>query len=737
MPLYAGVVIEDAPLSTVYHYAVPLPLRSRVEVGVRVGVPFGRRRTHGFVVETANTAPIEESRIKPLREVTGDGALATPEIVSLAKWIAEYYHCGWGEVLAAAVPVAVRKGIREKTLLHVELAVPPEAAREAIQARSRRAPKQAAALEALLAVERPIGFADIEQRTGASRVAVKALERDGLVTVSALPVHHELGRVAEPVGELTLTPGQAAALDAIAETVEAHDFAVHLLHGATASGKTEVYLRALEATLRQGRTAIVLVPEISLTPQTVERFRDRVGEVAVLHSRMAAGARAEEWRRLRSGEVRVAIGARSAIFSPLPDLGLIVVDEEHERTFKQDSAPRYHARDVAVVRARACGATVVLGSATPSLESYRNAREGRYRLLELPERVGDGTPPSVEIVDMRAEWDDLKRQTLVSRKLDAAITDRLRRGEQIILFLNRRGFHTWVHCLHCTEVLRCPRCDISLTFHQRDNALACHYCEYTTPVPAVCPDCGAARLRFAGSGTERVEETVGELYPDARLLRMDADTMTGRDAHADALGAFARGEYDILLGTQMVTKGHDFPNVTLIGVLFADGSINLPDFRAAEHTFQLVMQVIGRAGRGARPGLGIVQAFDPSHYAVTLAAQQDYPAFVARELADRQGLGYPPFGRLARVLVRGPDRDKVEALAAEAAEALRAVSDPMSVLGPAPCPIERIQRLWRHHLLLKTPDAGARARALRRAADTLVDRGKTKLVIDIDPVSLL
>jgi primosomal protein N' (replication factor Y) len=452
---------------------------------------------------------------------------------------------------------------------------------------------------------------------------------------------------------------------------------------------------------------------------------------------MASGARAEEWRRLRSGEVRVAVGARSAVFSPLPDLGLVVVDEEHERSFKQDSAPRYHARDVAVVRGRLESATVLLGSATPSLESYRNAKEGRYQLLELPERVAGGHLPQTEVVDMRAEWADVKQQTLVSRRLAKEMHGRLHRGEQIILFLNRRGFNTWIHCLHCTEVLRCPACDISLTYHQGPKILRCHYCEYEDRVPETCPACGARKLRFAGTGTERVEETVARLFPEARMLRMDADTMTGRDAHAEALSAFARGEYDILLGTQMVAKGHDFPNVTLIGVLFADGSINLPDFRAAENTFQLVMQVVGRAGRGAREGTGIIQAYDPAHYAVQFAAKQDYGGFAARELADRRAHRYPPFGRMARVLVRGPDRDKAAALAQQIADALGAAAPPRAVLGPAPCAIARIQANWRFHALVKAESAGAVARILHAAQDLLKDQGKTRVVVDVDPVSLL
>lgn len=739
MPLYAGVVVE-APLTKVFHYKVPPALRETLRPGSRVVVPFGRTRTQGFCVEVSDTCPVDPDRIK-LRELESagpEGDIVLPEILSLTRWIASYYHTGWGTVLAAAVPAAVRKGSGGRMRLFATLLLSPEQAGEEARRLGGKARRQAAVLELL--AELPVGEAvssvDIQQATGADSGVLRRLEACGF-----LALHPEYVPPSRTGADLAteavhLTAEQAHAFACIGQSLGDRVFAPYLLYGITGSGKTEVYLRALEKTLAQGRGVLVLVPEISLTPQTVARFRHRAGDVAVLHSHMADGERAEEWRRLRRGDVRVAVGARSAVFAPLPDLGLIIVDEEHEQTFKQENAPRYHARDVAVMRAREAGAVVVLGSATPSLESWRNAKRGRYTLLTLTTRPGGARPAQAQVVDLKQEWADVKRQTVFSRTLEKAVHECLRRGEQAILFLNRRGFHTCVSCLACGEPLRCESCDISLTLHRKENRLRCHYCDYASTIPTRCPACGHMGLRSTGTGTERVEDLVATLFPEARLLRMDSDTMTGRDAHATALAGFARGDYDLLLGTQMVTKGFDFPNVTLVGVLSADSALNLPDFRASERTFQLITQVVGRAGRADKPGHAVIQAYQPEHPAVQCALRQDFEAFAAGELPDRKSTGYPPYGRLARIIGRGAVEKKVREAMTVCAVALRKVApSPLAVLGPTPCPLPRLQEEFRYHILLKARTPKEIHAML--AGVELKQTGGVRLAVDVDPLSIL
>jgi primosomal protein N' (replication factor Y) len=734
----------DAPLNTVYHYRIPPEFSGLVEPGVHVKVPFGPRKINGYVVEVADVCPIEEKRVKDIAQVGEPEERVTPDLLALTEWIAVYYRCGWGEALAAATPSSVRKGVKEKTVLHLSLTAEVEEARAALEFFKKKAKKQAAALEFLLLKATASGlaesfpFAEVETATGASRTAVRALEEKGLVALSPVPLHRELASLAEKSKKIVLTGEQHDAVERICAALSAGKFSPFLLFGVTGSGKTEVYLQALEHALSLNKSALVLVPEISLTPQTVERFRIRAGEVAVLHSHMTDGERAEEWRRLRRGETRVAVGARSAIFAPLDNLGLIIVDEEHERTFKQDNTPRYNARDVALVRARECGAAVVLGSATPSLESWHNAITEKYTLLSLPNRVGGAKPPKTVVVDMKTEWAEVKQMSVFSRELQRSLTLCLAKKEQAIIFLNRRGFHTYVHCASCGEVLGCADCDISLTWHKASEDLRCHYCGLRKPMPKACPSCGATALRQTGTGTERAEDIFRKLFPDARVLRMDSDTMTGRDAHARALSAFARGEYDVLLGTQMIAKGFDFPNVTLVGVLSADGAINLPDFRSAERTFQLITQVVGRAGRADKPGRAVVQAFQPEHYAVQSALAQDFPAFAEKELAERESLGYPPFGRLARIIAKGASPVKIKTLLAQAAEKLKGASRrPLAVLGPVPCPVEKIQKDYRFHILIKARSHREIETMLSACGNELSSGKGVQVAIDIDPLSLL
>ena len=740
MSKYAAVAVE-APLTQIYHYAIPEHLRGRVLPGSRVVAPFGPRRIRGFCVEVSEDCPIDPKRCKDIIEAGPEGEIVLPELLRLTHWAAGYYHTGWGMMLAASVPSAVRKGAQTATALYAALAKSPEEITLELAFIGKKAARQGAVLEYMLArAKEGIGnpaAALIIAQTGTDHSVLRALEKKGLLRITQEIVTPEHAVLPQQFRKIILNPEQETALAGLRSALDSRDFAAFLLYGITGSGKTEVYLRAMTHALAQGRTILVLVPEISLTPQTVGRFEHVAGEVMTLHSNMGDGERAEAWRKLRRGEVKVAVGARSAVFSPLPDLGLIIVDEEHEHTFKQENDPRYHGRDLAVMRAMHEKAVIVLGSATPSLESWHNAQEGKYRLLSLTTRPGGARPPQTKVVDMRAECADRKKMVLFSRTLEKELANCLHHGRQAILFLNRRGFNTFISCLSCGEPVKCPHCDVALTFHKRQNILRCHYCDYYISPPEECPNCAVRNLRFSGSGTERVEQILGELIPQARLLRMDSDTMTGRDAHALALSAFARGEYDILLGTQMVTKGFDFPNVTLVGVLSADSAINLPDFRSAERTFQLVTQVVGRAGRGENPGVAVIQAFQPEHYAIEFAIAQDFAGFAHKELLTRKPLRYPPFGRVARIVARGEDEQAVKNELAEIAQGLKgAAPRPLMIVGPGPCPLARLQNEYRFHLLIKARTHHEISRMLAAVDERLGKLRKgVRVVVDIDPVS--
>jgi primosomal protein N' (replication factor Y) len=576
------------------------------------------------------------------------------------------------------------------------------------------------------------------------RGVVRSLLRRGLVAIEA---REELRRPAvpeeeaEPPAVVRLTPGQEAALAPIEESLERGGFAPFLLHGVTGSGKTEIYLRAIETALRRGRRALYLVPEIGLTPLLARRMRGRFGDtLALLHSRLSEGERFDEWRRVRDGRARVVLGPRSALFAPLADLGLVVVDEEHDPSYKQDEYPRYNGRDLAVVRARMAGVPVVLGSATPSLESHVQAQRGKYRLLRLPDRIGAAGLPAIERVDMRSEFAATGRESILSRRLLQALRERLERGEQSLVLLNRRGFSTFVLCRACGETVECRRCSIALTLHLRERRLRCHYCDDRRPVPESCPACASPHLHFGGTGTERLEETLRGALPGARIERLDRDTARGRGSVEECLLRVERGEVDVLLGTQMIAKGHDFPNVTLVGVVGADALLGLPDFRAGERTFQLLSQVAGRSGRGARGGEVILQAFDPDHHAIRAAAAHDYEGFAAREAAFRKAARYPPFCALAVLLVKDREFDRAMASAGVVASVLRAGAPKgIQVLGPAAAPLERLRGEYRVQILLKADGRTLLKETLAAMLETL-DRRKERLerlVIDVDPVSTL
>ena len=544
-------------------------------------------------------------------------------------------------------------------------------------------------------------------------------------------------------GSIRLNEDQRAALEEIRKGIAGGRFAPYLLHGVTGSGKTEVYLQAIREAVKGGGV-IFLVPEIALTPQLLSRCRESFPdrEIAVLHSGISSRARFDQWRKIRRGEIRIVAGARSALFAPVQDLRLIVVDEEHDGSYKQDDRMRYNARDLALVKAKLHGAAVVLGSATPSLQSYLNSAGRRYRRLCLPRRVEDRPLPAVEIVDMRAESDEGGSVPILSRMLRQAVTDTLRAGKQALLFLNRRGFHTFLSCLDCGHVLRCLNCAVSLTHHAREGVLVCHYCDMRVPVPLQCPACGGGRIHSYGVGTEKLEETVKRMFPRARVARMDSDTTAAKGAHGRILRAFDRREIDILVGTQMITKGHDFPDITLVGVISADTALNIPDFRAAEKTFQILTQVSGRGGRGGDPGMVIIQTLNPDHYALLRAREHDYEGFFQDEIPLRRSLSYPPVARIVNLHVSSLDRDRGRESVGEMkkmAEALAgAGSGPgkIEVIGPAESPVARIRGRYRWQLLLK----GGDSRTLHEAARAILARrwpGGLDVKADVDPLNFM
>ncbi len=580
--------------------------------------------------------------------------------------------------------------------------------------------------------------------SGATREALRGLERRGRVVVRSIesprrPAALELRVEAAP--SFTPTPDQRAALDVVSGLLDRRRFGACLIRGVTGSGKTEVYLRSIESVISGGGRALYLVPEIGLTPLLARRLRSRFGEVlALLHSGLTEGERFDEWRRIRDGRVRVVLGARSAVFAPLQDTRLIVVDEEHDASYKQDEYPRYNGRDLALLRAKMTDAVVVLGSATPSMESYRHALRERYRLVTLPSRIGQAGMPAVERVDMREEFRALGRESVLSRRLLSALEKRVAGGEQSLVLLNRRGFSTFVLCRSCGEAVGCRRCSITMTLHLREQRLRCHYCDDRRRVPASCPVCGSGELHFGGTGTERLEEVLRARFPAARIARMDRDSMSGRGAMERLLTRVERGEIDILLGTQMIAKGHDFPRVTLVGVLAADAHLGLPDFRAGERTFQLLAQVAGRSGRRDRPGEVIVQAYYADHHAIRCAARHDFEGFAKKELAYRRVMNYPPYSAMTLILVR----DRRFARAREGADSVagllrRLAPGTLQVMGPAPAPLERLRGEYRVQVIVRAASRRAMQDALQSLMAEMEHRSirSENLTIDVDPLSTL
>lgn len=743
-------VALPVPLYGTYRYRVDAQHSERVEPGSRVVVPMRGRRMIGVVTEV--DPPLEPGRkYQSVLDAPDEQPSLTAPLMATCDWIARYYAAPPGLVLRAALPALLTGPAKPSPV--------PKSRRIAVIGNPlvtlverdvvfKRSPRQRAAFELLESLGGRVPVEHLEHQLGVSPAVIASLVKRGFFVIEREATMRD-AFARRPRGPRSTLEPTTAQKEAIRTLTSAQPGEVFLLHGVTGSGKTLVYIEVLrQLVLEQQKSAIVLVPEIALTPQTVDRFRAAFGDhVAVLHSALSDGERLDAWRAIRSGERRIVVGARSATFAPVANLGAVIVDEEHEASYKQGETPRYHARDVAVVRAKAEGGIVILGSATPSIESWSNAQRGSYRLISLPDRVGGGALPKVNVVDMRsrAPVPDAFRRVF-SEPLERGLRQTLSRKEQAILLLNRRGFAAFIQCAACGDVIACPNCSISLTVHRTPERLTCHYCGHAKPIPVSCAKCNGPTVRERGLGTQQVERLLMDHMPDARVARMDVDTTSQRWAHADILDRVARKEVDILLGTQMIAKGLDFPNVTCVGVIDADVGMSLPDFRSGERAFQLMAQVAGRAGRGPKGGTVFIQTRLPTHHAVRSAVEHDYKSFVSKELLDREFPPYPPTVRLANVVFSGTDQAETVAAAERGAEFLKSLIakkgvEGVHVIGPAPCAIERIKSRWRWHVLLRARKTAEMSRVLQYFATHFSPEGKAaadlRLVIDRDPVSLL
>lgn len=709
-----------------FSYRVPPELRDTIVPGSRVLVPFGSRKVMGTVIAFSEQG--DRQGLKTVIEAAGSPL--PPGLLRLARWMSDYYLHPLGMAIETMVPKAVDRSKPRKEK-YLQLTAGPSGRREGEGGRG----KKKAALLDLLAKQ---GQTAVDLLEGFSRATIRSLVDAGLVEI----IEREEERAGEsgfaPDVPPELMPEQREAVDRITAAARSGTFEVFLLHGVTGSGKTEVYLRCIAGLAGTGRGSIVLVPEIALTPQLLGRFRKRFGNrVAVLHSGLTERERADEYRRISTGQVDVAVGARSAVFAPFARLGLVIVDEEQENSYKQEEGLRYHARDVAVMRAKQENTVAVLGSATPSLESYHNARTGKYHRIAIENRVDNRPLPAVEILDIRS----LQKPAQFSPALVAAVRERLERKEQTLLLLNRRGFSSVLICRDCGGVMKCPSCSVSLTFHKSEKRLKCHYCDFQTEPPSFCPSCKGSGLVPLGAGTQRIEEEAASCFPGARIARMDSDSVRGRQAYDELFGRVDRGEIDILLGTQMIAKGHDFPAVTLVGVADADVGLNLPDFRSAEKTFQLITQAAGRAGRGENPGEVIIQTVNPGHYSLRHSVLHDYHSFFEDEVRYRAELGYPPFRRIVKLEFRGAVEKNARDAAHAARDRIRKLmkGKETTLLGPAPAPVAKVRGRHRFQLLLLSTDREqlrTLATAGRDAAEELFGR-KCQVIVDVDPANLM
>ncbi len=817
-PAYAQVVF-NLPLKEEFTYGIPEHLQGQVRVGTRVLAPFGPRKITGYVVGLTDTCK-GEFEIKFIEDLPDGAPVISEELLSLTRWVANYYNAGWGEVIKAALPGGIDEdhheiffltdkgeatlqqhslpqnalkillALQSKTSLnkkqiqktlrkqfsayalaqlvrddHVSSQVkikqksvaytndkkacltPDHHTPEEIEKLLRRSPKQRELFKLLTG--RELLLSDLAKTLPGYSGPLRELKRKGLAKTFSVKQERtatdETDSEWNPEAPQVFTEEQKSVFKQLVESISASEFKTFLLHGVTGSGKTEVYMRAIQQALDAGKTSIMLVPEISLTPQTVNRFQRRFGSnVAILHSGLTNIERYLEWKKIREEQVSIVVGARSAVFAPFKNLGVFIIDEEHDTSYKQDSVPRYHARETAIARAQACGAVVILGSATPSLESSRKAATGEYEYLTLKERIGDRLLPVIRIIDMRKERDESKNYSIFSIPLKQAMMDRIEQKEQTFLFLNRRGTANYVVCRKCGFVFECLRCSVSLTFHGNSKTLRCHYCDFNAHMPGKCTECSGEIIRFSGFGTQKLEEETRALFPQARIKRMDRDTMKTRASFENIYNEMRAREIDILIGTQMITKGHHFPNVTLVGVVYADLSLHIPDFRSSERTFQLLTQVAGRAGRGKVPGTVIVQAHNPNHYVFDYVPQHDYNGFFEKELGLREKLNYPPFTQLVALEIESETEPEGEAamnhLKQFLSEPVRQ-SPGVELLGPSRAALYRINNRFRWHLILRSRETEALqslvTQCLANQKLRKLTTGKIKITVDVDPMNLL
>jgi len=684
---YAEIAVS-LPLRKTFHYSIPKKLRGKVESGKRVWVEFGKRKMIGYVVGLAASSGVKD--VKPIKGVIDEIPVISPQMRQLCGWIKDTYLCSLGQAMDATIPGVLKKG--------------------KVSVKARRG----GALD---------GDRSLPGTLPNNGTRPHTSTRMDAVTLSA---------------KHTLTAEQGAVMKSVLHKIDKEDFTAFLLHGITSSGKTEVYLQAIERVLAKGKTTIALVPEIALTPQTVGRFISRFGNlVAVMHSALLGSSRCKEWQRIASGDARIVVGARSAIFSPVKNLGLIIVDEEHETSYKQEDVPRYHARDVAFMRAKLSNCPIIFGSATPSLESYYLAGRKKMELVRLTKRIDERNLPKVKIVDMRMELATRKRLVMFSRVLIEAVQRALNKNEQVIIFLNRRGFSTYVNCKKCGFVLKCRRCDSVLVYHYQTRSMVCHYCNSRMPPPHICPRCKSSYMKYFGIGTEKVESEIARIFPGAKIARMDTDSTSKRGSHDRILGEFKKHNIDILIGTQMIAKGLDFPRVTLVAVVNADVSLNLPDFRASERTFNLLTQVGGRAGRGEAPGEVIVQTYAPEHYAILCASKHDYEKFYREEIKSRKELSFPPFTHIIRLTMRSRNEKKTIEASGDLKKFLEnALRDDIEVVGAAPSPISRVRGYYRWNIFLKAKNRSTMCEALVKALERYRKPHGMLLAIDVDPISM-